>query len=223
MPAGYFQKLVTVKAGHTLHSTRKETPTFTTQSPIWMIFRLGPKRGRCGHRNSPSNSSDRSEGLEEPRASSLSWGSLSVYLPSRHASPARLPEAPGWLCGRRCCRPGSSQLPGKGTCSQCPGSRRGKGVQMEAVCHLQSAGIHQEPAALRLWWLCPLRGKWKNWSIGSGCWGHRGPLVSFSCYLEDTLYTSSTSGSRHQFILTGFCKFNCFLICLTGNNAPVKS
>ena len=83
----------------------------------------------------------------------------SVYLPSRHAFPAHPPEALGWLCRRRCCRPGSSGLPGKGICSQCPGSRQGRRVQTEAACHLESAGIHQEPAAPWLWQFCPLRGE----------------------------------------------------------------
>ena len=96
----------------------------------------------------------------------------SVYLPSQHAFPARPPEVPGWLCGRRCCHPGSSGPPGKDICLQCSGSRQGRGDQLEAACHLGSAGSHQEPAEPRLWQFCPLRGEMEKlkhhiWSLST--------------------------------------------------------
>lgn len=81
-----------------------------------------------------------------------------AYLSSRHAFPAHPPEALDWLCGRRCCPSGSSGPPGKGICSQCPGSWQGRDVQMEAACHLESAGIRQQPAEPRPWQFCPLGG-----------------------------------------------------------------
>lgn len=127
-----------------------------------MTFLLGSKRGTCLHKYYPNNSLYINLRIQKRAERTPSLVRASVYLSSRRASLAHPPEAPGWLCGRRCCPSDSSGLPGKGICLQRPGSWQGRSVQREAACHLGPAGTHSEPAGPRLSQFCPLGGQTKT-------------------------------------------------------------
>ena len=227
MPAGYFQKLVTVKAGHTLHNTKsKETPTFTTQSPIWMTFLLGPKRGRCGHKNSPSNSSDKSEGLEEPKGLftlvrvPVSLPSLTACISCTSSWSARLALRktllPPWLISAA--RKGHLlPVPWLEAREGCPDGS----CLPSAVCWDPSGACWDPSGACCTSALVALSSEGETEKLKHRIWllGTQKPTCFF--LLLPRRHTLYFLYLRIQ--TPGFCKFNCFLICLTGNNAPVKS